>query len=94
LVVGFLGFIYRMETRHLPADRRVSGAWFMPMALMMPVTYALFTPLALFTLDSGSWETRGKPSAAPGVPPESAPPPDGTPETVAPTQAAGGGSTP
>ncbi len=25
----------------------------------MPVTYALLTPLALFTLDSGSWETRG-----------------------------------
>jgi cellulose synthase/poly-beta-1,6-N-acetylglucosamine synthase-like glycosyltransferase len=62
LVVGFLGFIYRVETRHLPPERRVSGFWFMPMALLMPVTYALFTPLALLTLDSGSWETRGSPS--------------------------------
>jgi hypothetical protein len=25
----------------------------------MPITYALLTPLPLFTLDSGSWETRG-----------------------------------
>jgi hypothetical protein len=24
----------------------------------MPVTYALLTPLALFTLDTASWETR------------------------------------
>jgi N-acetylglucosaminyltransferase len=28
---------------------------------VMPVTYLLYTPLALFTLDSSSWETRGKP---------------------------------
>ncbi len=74
LVVGLLGFIYRMETRHLPPERRVSGAWFMPMALMMPVTYALFTPLALLTLDSGSWETRGSPSPSPTPPPASTTP--------------------
>jgi cellulose synthase/poly-beta-1,6-N-acetylglucosamine synthase-like glycosyltransferase len=64
LVVGVLGFIYRLETRHLPEDRRVPGLSFLPMALMMPVTYALFTPLALLTLDSGSWETRGSPATA------------------------------
>jgi hypothetical protein len=29
------------------------------MAVVMPVTYMLLTPLALFTLDTGSWETRG-----------------------------------
>ncbi|MCP3141915.1 glycosyltransferase [Pyxidicoccus xibeiensis] len=62
LVIGMLGAIYRFETRHLPEDRRVHGACFLPMALLMPVTYALFTPLALLTLDSGSWETRGSPS--------------------------------
>ncbi|MCP3101720.1 glycosyltransferase [Myxococcus sp. K15C18031901] len=81
LVIGLLGFIYRLETRHLPEDRRVHGACFLPMALLMPVTYALFTPLALLTLDSGSWETRGSvntvPSAAPaksttGLPPDHA----------------------
>ncbi|MBU8897483.1 glycosyl transferase family 2 [Corallococcus sp. H22C18031201] len=69
LIIGLLGFIYRLETRHLPADRRVSGASFLPMALLMPVTYALFTPLALLTLDSGSWETRGSPKAAPTLSP-------------------------
>jgi cellulose synthase/poly-beta-1,6-N-acetylglucosamine synthase-like glycosyltransferase len=79
LVVGLLGFIYRLETRHLPPDRRVPGICFLPMALMMPVTYALFTPLALLTLDSGSWETRGSPATAPASTPTpegiSAPPP-------------------
>jgi len=79
LVVAFLGFIYRMETRHLPEDRRVPALCFLPMALMMPVTYALFTPLALLTLDSGSWETRGSPAPtrAETPPPErvSLPPP-------------------
>lgn len=35
--------------------------------LLMPVTYGLLTPLALFTLDSGSWETRGH-DAGPGPP--------------------------
>ncbi|MCY1023824.1 glycosyltransferase family 2 protein [Pyxidicoccus sp. MSG2] len=69
LVIGLLGVIYRLETRHLPEDRRVHGASFLPMALLMPVTYALFTPLALFTLDSGSWETRGSPSSAPATSP-------------------------
>jgi hypothetical protein len=60
---------------------RVSALSFLPMGLLMPITYALFTPLALFTLDSGSWETRNKPSTA------------ATPTPVPPTQPAGGGST-
>ncbi|XXF81083.1 glycosyltransferase [Myxococcaceae bacterium GXIMD 01537] len=85
LVVGLLGFIYRVETRHLPPERRVSGFWFMPMALMMPVTYTLFTPLALLTLDSGSWETRGSPT------PTQAPVSDATPPAP-PTPANGGSS--
>lgn len=74
VVVGLLGFIYRVETRHLPPERRVAGAWFLPMALMMPVTYTLFTPLALLTLDSGSWETRGSPAPAPATDSRTAPP--------------------
>ncbi|RKI06106.1 glycosyltransferase [Corallococcus sp. AB030] len=73
LVIGLLGFIYRMETRYLPEDRRVHPASFLPMALLMPVTYALFTPLALLTLDSGSWETRGSPTTAPAPSPVPAP---------------------
>ncbi|MCI0572204.1 MAG: glycosyltransferase [Myxococcaceae bacterium] len=59
LVVGALGLIYRLETRRLPEHMRVGALSFLPIALLMPVTYALFTPLALLTLDSGSWETRG-----------------------------------
>ena len=38
------------------------------MALLMPITYALMTPLALFTLDSGSWETRGHGAPADATP--------------------------
>jgi len=70
LVIGLLGAIYRLETRHLPKHQRIHGACFLPMALLMPVTYALFTPLALLTLDSGSWETRGSPKAAPAATPD------------------------
>jgi hypothetical protein len=42
----------------------------MPLSLLMPVTYALLTPLALFTLDSGSWETRGHEVPEPEALPE------------------------
>ena len=82
LIMGAMGVIYRIDKRHLPADMRVSALSFLPMGLLMPITYALFTPLALFTLDSGSWETRNKPGTAPA------------PTPVPPTQPAGGGSTP
>ncbi len=63
--VAMLGLLYRVETRRLPADRRVSALAFLPMAVVMPVSYLVITPLALFTLDSSSWETRGGASAAP-----------------------------
>jgi cellulose synthase/poly-beta-1,6-N-acetylglucosamine synthase-like glycosyltransferase len=58
-VFALLGAIYAFETRELRPDRRVSPIWFLPMAVVMPVSYLLVTPLALFTLDSSSWETRG-----------------------------------
>ena len=63
-VLAAFGVIYGIDTRHLPAHQRVHPAWFLPMAVIMPVTYLLYTPLALFTLDSSSWETRGKPPVA------------------------------
>jgi hypothetical protein len=59
MVVAVFGLYYRWRVRDMPAEDRVSAIAFVPMALTMPVTYALMTPLALFTLDSGSWETRG-----------------------------------
>jgi cellulose synthase/poly-beta-1,6-N-acetylglucosamine synthase-like glycosyltransferase len=59
MVVAVFGLYYRWRVRDLPASERVSAIAFVPIAFTMPVTYALMTPLALFTLDSGSWETRG-----------------------------------
>jgi cellulose synthase/poly-beta-1,6-N-acetylglucosamine synthase-like glycosyltransferase len=67
-VIAVMGLYYRWRVRNVPAEERVSALSFLPIALTMPVTYALMTPLALFTLDSGSWETRGhqaEPEAAP-----------------------------
>jgi cellulose synthase/poly-beta-1,6-N-acetylglucosamine synthase-like glycosyltransferase len=58
-VVAVFGLYYRFRVRNNDAAERVSALAFLPIALLMPVTYALMTPLALFTLDSGSWETRG-----------------------------------
>ncbi len=58
-VVVVFGLIYRWRTRKLPAAERVGPLAFIPLSFLMPVTYALLTPLALFTLDTGSWETRG-----------------------------------
>jgi cellulose synthase/poly-beta-1,6-N-acetylglucosamine synthase-like glycosyltransferase len=58
-VQGTLGAVYWWHTRALPATYKVHPLWLLPMTVMMPVTYLLMTPLALFTLDSSSWETRG-----------------------------------
>lgn len=57
--VALFGLYYRWRVRKMPANERVSAMAFMPLSLLMPITYALLTPLALFTLDTGSWETRG-----------------------------------
>lgn len=59
LLVSVLCCIYWFETRALPRDQKVEPHWFLFMAILMPVSYLVLTPLALFTLDSGSWETRG-----------------------------------
>jgi hypothetical protein len=53
------GLYYRWKVRKMPKEERVGALAFVPLSLLMPITYALLTPLALFTLDSGSWETRG-----------------------------------
>jgi len=57
-VLSLLGALYWAGTRGAPAATRVHPLWFLPMAVVMPVTYLVYTVLALFTLDSGSWETR------------------------------------
>jgi cellulose synthase/poly-beta-1,6-N-acetylglucosamine synthase-like glycosyltransferase len=57
-VLAGLGTVYRWEVRKLPAKDRVHPLWFMGMGLVMPVTYVIHNALSLWTLHSGSWETR------------------------------------
>ncbi len=57
-VLTILGILYGIDTRQWPREERVHPVWFLAMALVMPAIYLLLTPLALFTLDSSSWETR------------------------------------
>ncbi len=57
-ILGILAMQYRFATRDLPREFRVPPASFLFMSFVMPVTYLLLTPLAIFTLDTGSWETR------------------------------------
>lgn len=54
-----MGVLYRLEVRDLPAEQRVHPFWFAAMGVVMPVTYIVHNVLAMWTLDSGSWETRG-----------------------------------
>jgi hypothetical protein len=66
-ILTVFGLYYRWRVRKWPRAERVSALSFLPQALVMPVTYALLTPLALFTLDSGCWETRGHVEAPAGT---------------------------
>jgi N-acetylglucosaminyltransferase len=61
-VLFVFGMYYRLRVRRWAPEDRVSGLSFLPQALVMPVTYGLMTPLALFTIDSTSWETRANPT--------------------------------
>ncbi len=69
-VLTFLGTVYYFDTRHYEPAARVHPLWFIAMSIVMPTTYLIATPLALFTLDSSSWETRGKPQQAPPAEPQ------------------------
>lgn len=57
-VMAVFGVYYRWHARKLPASERVSALAILPLSLVMPLSYVIQTPLALFTLDSASWETR------------------------------------
>jgi cellulose synthase/poly-beta-1,6-N-acetylglucosamine synthase-like glycosyltransferase len=59
LILAVLGAIYAVHARQLPRNMRVHPLWFLAMAVVMPMTYLVCTTLAMFTLDSSSWETRG-----------------------------------
>ncbi len=58
LVVGAFGLYYYSRVRRRPAPQRVSPWSFLPMALVLPISYAVLTPLAALTLGSKSWSTR------------------------------------
>jgi N-acetylglucosaminyltransferase len=59
MVLAALGTVYAFHARRLPREMRVHPLSFLSMAVVMPVTYIVCTTLAMFTLDSSSWETRG-----------------------------------
>lgn len=57
-VLCAFGLYYRWHVRRRPPHERVGALAIIPLSLVMPLSYVLQTPLALFTLDSGCWETR------------------------------------
>lgn len=68
-IVALFGLYYRWRVRKLPKSERVGVFSYIPLAVLMPVTYAIMTPCALFTLDSGSWETRNHDALEPNIEP-------------------------
>jgi len=58
-VLAIFGGIYVWLTRDVNEKYKVHPMNFLWMAIVMPVSYMVLTTLAIFTLDSGSWETRG-----------------------------------
>lgn len=66
-LIAVLAMVYHFgpSVRRLPPWLRVHPVWFLPMTVLMPISYILLTPLALLTLDSSSWETRGHSGPSP-----------------------------
>ena len=58
-LLAVYGAYYRWRVRAWPEHERVGVLSYVPHALVMPITSGLLVPLALLTLDSTSWETRG-----------------------------------
>jgi len=73
IVMGF-GLYYFVKVRKRPADQRVSAVAFLPMAFVLPISYAILTPLAALTLGTKSWSTRRRKSSE-GASPASSPAP-------------------
>ena len=59
LVASCFGIAYELNKHKVPKMARTDGIWFMTMALLFPVVYLTLNPLALATLGTTSWETRG-----------------------------------
>ncbi len=67
-VLALLGLLYYVEAREVPKQDRVHPLYFLALGFIMPVTYLIHNVLALWTLDSGSWETRGHKASAEVIP--------------------------
>jgi cellulose synthase/poly-beta-1,6-N-acetylglucosamine synthase-like glycosyltransferase len=66
LLVTVFALAYELNKKKLPEFARTSGIWFLSMAFVFPVMYITLTPLAIATLGTTSWETRGaKPAKSP-----------------------------
>jgi cellulose synthase/poly-beta-1,6-N-acetylglucosamine synthase-like glycosyltransferase len=59
LLVSIFALAYEINKHKLPEMARTSGIWFLSMAVVFPVMYVTMTPLAIATLGTTSWETRG-----------------------------------
>lgn len=59
LLVTVFALAYELNKHKLPEFARTSGIWFLSMAFVFPVMYITLTPLAIATLGTTSWETRG-----------------------------------
>jgi cellulose synthase/poly-beta-1,6-N-acetylglucosamine synthase-like glycosyltransferase len=59
LLVTVFALAYELNKRALPGFARTGGIWFLSMAFVFPVMYITLTPLAIATLGTTSWETRG-----------------------------------
>src|SRR5689334_7652683 len=67
-ILILMGVYYRWRVRKYAAEDRVNILSFVPLTFLMPITYAMLTPLALFTLDTANWETRGHEDVVESVP--------------------------
>lgn len=59
LLASTFAVAYELNKHKVPARARTNGVWFMAMAFIFPVVYLTLNPLALATLGTTSWETRG-----------------------------------
>jgi cellulose synthase/poly-beta-1,6-N-acetylglucosamine synthase-like glycosyltransferase len=59
LLVTTFAIPYEFNKHKLPEFARAGGIWFLAMAFVFPVMYITLTPLAIATLGTTSWETRG-----------------------------------
>lgn len=66
-VLALLSIVYYLRTRDYESRFRAHPIHFLWMGLIMPVSYLVLSVVAVFTLDTSSWETRKSGAALPPV---------------------------